>query len=550
MQIPILQESQVINPSSPVPIGSSESARLEGEGLARLGQGTERLAASLIDFAARGKNALTKVQQDEAFTKGRELVWKNHQEAMSHIANNPSEDPKTTFDNFIVPLRDKFDELSTSIGDPLGAREFKAKMEEWAQKSAEDLGKEKQKQTILSVGTTLQQNINTKMAIARENPQFVDQGITEATANTLDVPDEIIDSATKQKLVRSLPAQFNLAAVEGYKSRNEFDKARAFVNDPKRQANFGEKPMDQLLDGIDKAENTYLTQDFSAKRRAKWERDEAVKNAQQKNDVMYLQSLYSAETKPLDRTAILQDMDKQFALGLVSKSVYAVAHKFDNKATQDVSTDTYAAFYLRLIDKKNLGSFEDDLQKAVGDERITTPDYIKMLGQYRLIRDKKDKESTDLDKLYLKAVQAPFKTNLLTDPTKIPELEAKKQATGIFFLENLRQGKSREEAARATFQRNGQEGFTGALGIVPAPLLNDPAAIDKRATEVIKAKAEAERIGDKDILKRLNSELSMLESQKTNVQKSKQLDDFISKAQPKKEKPSFWNNLINGSFGR
>lgn len=117
-------EAQVLTAGSPVPVASSENARLQGEADARLGQAMFALGDAL-DTAAR--QAKSRQKQIDLFAAMGELDLAKLQYRAETFDPSTGGDPYKNVGIFVQRTKDKAQEISERINDPEVRAEFLAK---------------------------------------------------------------------------------------------------------------------------------------------------------------------------------------------------------------------------------------------------------------------------------------------------------------------------------------------------------------------------------------------------------------------------------------
>lgn len=549
-KIPLLDEGQVLNASSPVPIAGTGDARIQGEAIASAGKGLANLGISMIDFEARTRDNTSKIQVEEAFTKAREKVYKNLKVAEDTYANNPDSDGINIYDAFMKPLRDDFQQLSMGIDDPLQRRHFMAKADQYAQNFGQDLGALQRQRRIQNLGLQINDTVNTKIGMVRSAPQFRDQGIVESTAFIKSIGDDLVPADKKEAYLRNLPAQFDSAVIDGHMERQEFDAAREYLKKDAVAQNFDRKTLDKMFDSIDAEENKAILKDrasysFERKVIKNQERD-----IQDKNDSRILEEVFSPAADIKQKKAALDEMRSLVAQRLASPSALRIAEKFENNVSTDRSDGTEFRFMDRITLKKDMRNFESDVVSAVENNELSSKAGIRVLARYRAAI-KEPKKKDDLAIAYEQFVRAPFKTTITDDPTKIRELKASEASAVIDYKKNIRAGQPPELAARNALVAKGKTQYTGVFSNVPEQYINDTGAIDTSLKQLLQARAKAEKENNKNVMSEIDTKITVLSSQKKVLQNQQQLDKYIKDANPKpKAEPSVWQRLFNFGAGQ
>ena len=354
-QIPGSNESQILNAGSPVPIGSSESARAPGENVARMGQALFALGDALDSAAAQSKARQKKLDLESALG---DLDLKKMQYRAETERAAPGAQPYDNVKNFQTNTLDFANEIADNIDDPSVKQEFYAKAKiQLAQDSIPVYAQEVKKYDDLG-NDKVNKIISQYSAMAYVDPTSVGQSlykIQDIVNNTPDIPEY-----KRVEAVRKAERQVIDTSVDKFVDMGKYDEALHNVNvvyADRYTAEEKAKKSKEITDMKWERKTRGWQTDDRAEKEAKLAREKEMDAYQQ--DTFNLLDQAGSER---EREMIIQDRGyRAFAAGLIDESRF----NFTTKVSKDLLTQRDdSSIALGVFDQLNDGKISIQQAKS------------------------------------------------------------------------------------------------------------------------------------------------------------------------------------------
>lgn len=354
-QIPGSNESQILNAGSPVPIGSSESARAPGENVARMGQALFALGDALDSAAAQSKARQKKLDLESALG---DLDLKKMQYRAETERAAPGAQPYDNVKNFQTNTLDFANEIADRIDDPSVKQEFYAKAKiQLAQDSIPVYAQEVKKYDDLG-NDKVNKIISQYSAMAYVDPTSVGQSlykIQDIVNNTPDIPEY-----KRVEAVRKAERQVIDTSVDKFVDMGKYDEALHNVNvvyADRYTAEEKAKKSKEITDMKWERKTRGWQTDDRAEKEAKLAREKEMDAYQQ--DTFNLLDQAGSER---EREMIIQDRGyRAFAAGLIDESRF----NFTTKVSKDLLTQRDdSSIALGVFDQLNDGKISIQQAKS------------------------------------------------------------------------------------------------------------------------------------------------------------------------------------------
>lgn len=256
-QIPVFSESQVLDPSSPVAIGSADISQYEA---------SNKLGAALVDLGnkldtvekikadrVKQKDAATAVEQFRSLVshQSEQVLYRQDQQGVDGI------EARKTITDFATNLQKQF--LDTNDFDKeqtatftLGSMKVLNDMEPDIRRVSAEVGT---KAYNNSIARNLQQ-VGTNVA---NDPRLLAESLANVHMDVLNDPD-IVTPLMKDQAINDRSKFLVRAAVGKMADNADFDTAHAVLES--NMGLFPDKEMDAERRNLNEAKNTYYSQDF------------------------------------------------------------------------------------------------------------------------------------------------------------------------------------------------------------------------------------------------------------------------------------------------
>ncbi len=198
--IPLGGESQVLNPGSPVPIGSSDTARMSGESLALFGKGMFALGDALDTAAKAERTRQQKLDLESALSEHANLSVQAKLETAKEPVAADDDSGRGGVDRYISKMDDARASILERIHNPAVAQEFtaKAKMHEaatsldtWATELKKVTARNDQKANVIVANLA---------GMVSQDPRALPKALADVDAAFVDIPGLSPDKAQQASL--------------------------------------------------------------------------------------------------------------------------------------------------------------------------------------------------------------------------------------------------------------------------------------------------------------------------------------------------------------
>jgi ribosomal protein L20 len=246
--IPGANESQVLNPGSPVPIGSDSEARYQGETIAQFGKAVSYLGNTLQGVATQAEKEKQKLQLLGAMN---EFQMKALQKRAEQQAAAPIAGDKTGFgavESYAKNLQPDMQEIAAKIEDPTARSQFLVGAGQHVNDDAVKIWADEVKKKAEVNKFLLNDVISSSGQIAMKDPTQIDNELAKVETAILDNDD--IPGEQKQIKVHEARRSIVMDAIQGRiddKTR-QYDTAHMMLD--KYGAFFDSKEKKALIDEI------------------------------------------------------------------------------------------------------------------------------------------------------------------------------------------------------------------------------------------------------------------------------------------------------------
>lgn len=549
-KIPIQQQPQILNASSPVPIAGTGEARMEGEAISQFGRGL----ASFADAREKTKNLLAQVQMEEADSEFDTMTREAIDLARGQIKDNPGMFGDQARKDFVAAHKEKMTAIAERVENPLYKRMWLAKANQKLTAFGEEVGNEQWKNQVKHAGDKTLQTVDTVINIAATDPLRRDEAIIKAQ-NIIDtVGDEIFAPSVKQSLRDGLEKKVDVAIIEGFKAKGRKDKMDGWYDLAEKHldayaAKYDPEVVDKLRDGISKDRITMLSEasreEAMALKKLKMEEEKT----QRINGPIMLQKLMKAKT-PNEVRQVLDEMFRMKSERLIDGPTYSLGQTFGTKVTKETSSLIEGEIRTKIYQKVPKNEILNEVLARSHAGQLSDEAKIRILSRLEK-REQRSPEETKRLLAYARAARRPHEPNpndwtmKPEDRNKLNTLADKSEAT--FWEEYERNGEDPIAALRRTHDIM----QTQSYGLLFQSASN-PAYVDKRSRErekerLLKAYTTYSQKGEfakaKQIMKALADlhKFDQIESEKSKT------DQLIKEGQPVKEKPKTFFEKLFGS---
>lgn len=349
-QIPRVQEGQILNPGSPVPIDSPAERRLSGEALESFGKAAVNLAGTLNQIEKQQKAAK---QSTILFSSKNKYEYELLRAQAEEAARAPDDDP-TGF-SAVDRVKSRMDEVALEIANEIPNEDTKA------------LFLAKAGETFLDpsyAAKILAQSVKKREA---ENEVLLDESASRAGQILMQDPSQLenkmgefemlIHSSPQmtefEKSVKILKGKRTMVSdtIQGYLNRKDFKGAMDAFN-INSGGLFNEKEKQQAIQNIEAQGYKENTRVYNAQVRADSLNKIREKEQAGKMSAEFYQHLVNAGTDPVQRAVVI---DKIHAARVAQQITEAQAKTLiGSKTFAQAANDKYEAEIVRdLFEKKN-----------------------------------------------------------------------------------------------------------------------------------------------------------------------------------------------------
>lgn len=386
-KIPTLQQSTRLQVSSPVPIGSSQSARIEGEAIQDLGQGLARAGQMLGEFTKAARASSERSQLDGA-TQDLEAISQKAQFDAGQKAKADGSD--------LISIYEKdFDEATKPILESITDPELKMQVlnEAKARKNArsDNLYAEAAARKTKHIDVVKQATLSKAVANVNSDPSIVESTIGEFN-QSLDQETALYSPLVREKKRVEGVQSIALGAVEGLASKNKYDAAKELLS-TKLSGYFDEKTLQAKLIDLDDRQVKYMNRNLIESERAERNQKEANEEASVELTTKYFFAMAKAKD-PEERAAIASEFAE---LGRQKKISVAQYNMIESQGLQLTRADQFnplgmTEFIHGITKGSNPVDTAKNIQASMADgtmDQVTGAKLLTMNSQ-RLANRKKD----------------------------------------------------------------------------------------------------------------------------------------------------------------
>ena len=354
-QIPMANESQVLNPGSPVPVGSSEAARIEGESVSMLGKAMFALGDALDTAGRQQRERQRKLDLSSALAAHAE---QNVLAKIATEAERPAAEDSTGrggVDRYKERMKSVKDTILENIYDPAVAQEFKAKATEHEVQTSLDVWSSELKKIDNRTSEKANQIVGSLEAMVRADPRTLDKAIVELDNAFVDVPG--ISAAAAQEASIKGRRQLVQGTVDTLAEAGHFATAKKLL-DSKYSTVFSQDELHDKKKQLMETEQGITRWGWAKEDRGRSEREREHKENSNKLGISYVAQLESAKTQ-WEKDVILNNARSDMGRGLMDDTDYNVVQKLTEAETN--KDDTVGMMY--LLDSFDKGAPIDDIQE-------------------------------------------------------------------------------------------------------------------------------------------------------------------------------------------
>lgn len=305
--IPGSQEAQVLNPTSPVPIGSTGDARAQGENIARFGSAMVALGDALDVAGRSAKNEKIKLDVANAENSYRMALLKKRAE---QSAAAPIEGDASGFgavEQVATGMQPIAEEIANSL-DPAAREKFLARTGDILNDNSVTIWADEVRKRAENNKAATEKLIATSGQLARmsddpNDTEFMMKQVEQSIYANNDI-------APAQKPIDALAAQKSVVmdSIQGRLSRNNYGEAEAILE--KYGGNlFTPAEKAKQLDEIRNTEGSFYTRELNKMTREEKQVDKAKKASEDRYLAFFSTALSQAGNSDVKRAPILKDIE-------------------------------------------------------------------------------------------------------------------------------------------------------------------------------------------------------------------------------------------------
>ena len=358
--IPRVGESQVLNPSSPVPIDSPQERRIQGESLEQFGRGVFTLGTTLSEIAAKQKKTKDTATMMNATNQFRYEMLRMQAE---QAAGKPLSDDETGF-GAVEKVRESADKRMFQIANSIQDEDIKANFLAQAgdifnDKATQVLATEVKKRgeandVLMSRSTSLAGQI------AMQDPSELPFQMDQLESQILESPD--LTEAEKSKRILESKRSVLKDGIQGFMGRKDYAGAKR-VFSTYAGGIFTDKEKAATLDEIQATEYKNETREFQAIQRAETVGNKQREETNRKMKAQFYANLAVAGPNELKRGPIVEDINKAVEAGLLKPN--EASSLIGDKVFSKIQDSVYESKILKEAFEK--GNYQELSQKVMND---------------------------------------------------------------------------------------------------------------------------------------------------------------------------------------
>lgn len=362
--IPGLNQGQVLNAGSPVPVASPEEARMQGNALAQAG-GALFAVGDILDTAAKQQRSESaRVAGGIAAQSLNITLLEEQAKSMKALPLDGDETGAGQVKDFNSRMQEHVMAQANTIADPSVRNVFMLE----AQKDigaannvvfANELKKRTEANQIAR--GKIQSLIGQRVAM---DPNELEHGLLQVEESVRDNPN--IAPAEMGAAVETARKQVLFEAVNGRKNSKDFDAAQKLLTQYGGGV-FDAQEKDKLFEEIQSAEHSHYTQELQKAQLEEKQNDKKQKKDFIKSYTYSYNALTAAGVNEAKRQAIFAEVDQMVAANKMSPE-QATSLKA-NRTFESQANDLYETNIMKEVYKS--GNYETAIDKVYNDAGIT-----------------------------------------------------------------------------------------------------------------------------------------------------------------------------------
>lgn len=378
-----IRESTFLQPNNPVPVSSSEDARIAGESISRAGGGIVNLGAGLSEFFEK-TDKMNRENTVKAFSEwSRTQSMKDYATAVTSDTTPDGSGMVPAFEKtYGESVREKAKEIKDDITRQAA---INAAMDHKNDRLATMIPESMKRR--LEYGFKLnEQIINDKAAFIQANPDSHDREYQDYLThldiqrNDLGPQAEQIHEIAKRTFARS--------ALGGLKSSGRFDEARTLLAEKYGMfldAKNGE--VEKEKNEIDSAEIQWANRKYAEGERQRQDAERKLKEQKEQNAATLFRLSMNAKT-PADREKVVNLAGQLYGSRLLEESAYNFVTTATGKRV-DVKDDMLLVQYMnRAMSGENYTRLRKEIVTANKNEKFSSDNTVKMLNMLKEFENK------------------------------------------------------------------------------------------------------------------------------------------------------------------
>lgn len=348
--IPFTQESQRLDPSSPVPAITPEKADMQGEATVNLGKAIFNLGDALDTISKRTQNEDDKLSVQIAANKARIVAEKQRMHFAGQMPNTDDPDGTKAIDQYNSATSDSFSAIRDSLPDRL-KKAFDAHATDiLADNTLKVSAVEVKKRTDI-IGAKIGENTNTLGQMAALNPQNLDQALLLHEHAIMDSAE--LNPVQKTDMIRKGKQQILQQTIQQMTNDKAYGSAEVLLRNPKYDTIFDGKDREKMIDDMHKEEyQTYQRENA----RLSLQEQKAHKDMQFRETQILSEkfaALQAAGNSDSLRGPIIQTLQQEVLKGNVSPEKARTLEQ--SGFFKDKADDNYEANMMAKIVKGQMG---------------------------------------------------------------------------------------------------------------------------------------------------------------------------------------------------
>jgi hypothetical protein len=348
--------------SSPVPIGSSQAARLPGETLANFGEAVAKTAQTVGVFEAQKEAAMTRTSLNNVQVDADRAAEDALRET-NKVAKADGSDYAETYDKI---YQEKTAPLLENISDDRTKQMAQAVVKERSNARQSRVTQEIDTRQVKYVDTTFQATQSSLIGSTMQNPNAVVQNIQSFEKSLGDTGLVYSEEVKNAKLIQGRE-QIADGAVTGLIQQNRFKEALNFVQGDGAQY-FDAKGLESKIKEINAADVAHRNQKIQDDYRFERDQDKLQKKAQDTQFSGLFSDLITNQDNPARRTEVQLQARKALDDGLIRPEQFNTI----NRAQRTIEGTGAMAFLKTQALLQNGGSNDmaEDIRKDIDDGRL------------------------------------------------------------------------------------------------------------------------------------------------------------------------------------